>query len=230
MGAVEAQKASWCDSDTCQHENPQDIGSRAQHKEELPIRTDEPVDVWRPLPGQRLHFQNNLGCGVGTPAVPRFSTDGYLQKRNATGAVWHPQVNATRAVFLQPLCGNATARQHENNRRGRTRFTFLQAIQRAAADAGTLLQGSIKTSGEGEQGSHSCRQFSVLLPMHKGSDPGEEALVFGEARREQRWGWKRCKHPVPEPQHRRPAQIPRTARSQTPQKRLPSFTKEAVML
>lgn len=60
---------------------------------------------------------------------------GYLQKRNATGAVWHPQVNATCAVFLQPLCGNATARQHENNRRGRTRFTFLQAIQRAAADA-----------------------------------------------------------------------------------------------
>lgn len=95
---------------------------------------------------------------------------------------------------------------------------------------GTLLQGSMKTTGEGEQGSRSCRQFSVLLPMHKGSDPGEEALVFGEARREQCWGWKRCKHLSPKPQHRRPAQIPRTARSQTPQKRLPSFTKEAVML
>lgn len=95
---------------------------------------------------------------------------------------------------------------------------------------GMLLQGSIKTSGEGEQGSRSCRQFSVLPLMHKGSDPGEEALVFGEGCGEQRWGWKRCKHPVPEPQHRRPAQIPCTARSQTPQKRLPSFTKEALVL
>lgn len=131
---------------------------------------------------------------------------GYLQKRNATGAVWHPQVNATCAVFLQPLCGNATARQHENNRRGRTRFTFLQAIQRAATDAQGLrprrgsprVWGGLRGAALGleEVQAPSARASASAPspnPMHRSipNAPEKASLVYQGSARALKWSGRR---------------------------------------